>query len=88
MEVECLLIEDGDFLVCKSKDLDMNELCFVLFIFFKCYFYIIFNNSDVCVILRYFCKMVYIIKWLLIMFYNMRFIFFDEKCLIENVWCK
>lgn len=50
MEVECLLIEDGDFLVCKSKDLDMNELCFVLFIFFKCYFYFIFNNSDVCVI--------------------------------------
>lgn len=62
VEAERLLIEDGDFLVRKSKDPDTNEPRFVLSTFFKCHFHIILNNSDVRVIQRHFRKTVYIMK--------------------------
>lgn len=62
VEAERLLIEDGDFLVRKSKDPNTNEPRFVLSTFFKRHFHFIFNNSDVRVIQRHFRKTVYIMK--------------------------
>nr|XP_019926971.2 tyrosine-protein kinase Fer [Crassostrea gigas] len=47
VEAERLLIEDGDFLVRKSKDPDTNEPRFVLSTFFKRHVHFIFNNSDI-----------------------------------------
>lgn len=46
-EAERLLIEDGDFLVRKSKDPDTNKPRFVLSAYLKHHFHFIFKNTDV-----------------------------------------